>query len=105
MRCMVFFLLALTTTGFGQDVWPQFRGPNQDGTSDANAIGRGSLAYNWVWTESSGFTQDLSTAHVDRTVFLEQGHPVLLSPWRFWEQALHATVILHAPKIATILGH
>ena len=30
-----------------------------DGTSDANAIGRGSLAYNWVWTETSGFTQDL----------------------------------------------
>lgn len=30
-----------------------------DGTSEANAIGRGTLAYNWVFTDTSGFNQDL----------------------------------------------
>lgn len=30
-----------------------------DGTSSGNAIGRGSLLYNWTWTETSGFEQGL----------------------------------------------
>ena len=30
-----------------------------DGTSTDNAIGRGSLLYNWTWTETSGFEQGL----------------------------------------------
>ncbi|MDH4071567.1 MAG: DUF481 domain-containing protein [Gammaproteobacteria bacterium] len=30
-----------------------------DGTNEANAIGRGSLAYDWVWSETAGFEQDL----------------------------------------------
>ena len=30
-----------------------------DGTSSDNAIGRGSLLYNWTWTETSGFEQGL----------------------------------------------
>lgn len=30
-----------------------------DGTSEANAIGRASLGYDWVWSETAGFEQDL----------------------------------------------
>ena len=42
-----------------------------DGTSDANAIGRGSLAYNWVWTETSGFTQDLTVESGSDNTYIE----------------------------------
>lgn len=42
-----------------------------DGTSDANAIGRGSLAYNWVWTETSGFTQDLIVESGSDNTYIE----------------------------------
>ncbi len=42
-----------------------------DGTSEANAIGRGSLAYNWVWTESSGFTQDLVVESGSDNTYIE----------------------------------
>ena len=42
-----------------------------DGTSEANAIGRGSLAYNWVWTESSGFTQDLIVESGSDNTYIE----------------------------------
>lgn len=30
-----------------------------DGTSSATAIGRGTLAYDWIWSETSSFDQDL----------------------------------------------
>ncbi|MDH3440188.1 MAG: DUF481 domain-containing protein [Gammaproteobacteria bacterium] len=30
-----------------------------DGTNDKSGIGRGSLAYDWIWTETSGFNQGL----------------------------------------------
>ena len=42
-----------------------------DGTSERNAIGRGSLAYNWVWTESSGFTQDVVVESGSDNTYIE----------------------------------
>ena len=42
-----------------------------DGTSEANAIGVGTLAYNWVWTESSGFTQDLIVESGSDNTYIE----------------------------------
>ena len=42
-----------------------------DGTSSANAIGRGSLLYNWTWTETSGFEQGLIVETGSDNTFIE----------------------------------
>ena len=42
-----------------------------DGTSSANAIGRGSLLYNWTWTETSGFEQGLIVESGSDNTYIE----------------------------------
>ena len=42
-----------------------------DGTSSANAIGRGSLLYNWNWTETSGFEQALVAESGSDNTYIE----------------------------------
>jgi putative salt-induced outer membrane protein len=42
-----------------------------DGTTEAEAIGRGSLAYDWIWSETSSFDQDLIIESGSSNTYIE----------------------------------